>query len=169
MRKKGLIISFEGIDGCGKTTQARLFFQYLREKGADAVLLNEPGGTYAGDKIRGILLDRRNSVELIEVKVVGPESFQGTAQLTLCLSGAALARLAREKHLVAMGFECRPEAFLSVPIPGCHVEIVDAALDGLGDILIGIYRRDIAHDDPAEADDRQLHSRASEFPSFHHV
>lgn len=62
MRKKGLIISFEGIDGCGKTTQARLFCNYLKEKGTDVVLLNEPGGTYAGDKIRGILLDRRNSI-----------------------------------------------------------------------------------------------------------
>ncbi len=62
MRKKGLIISFEGIDGCGKTTQAKLFFQYLLGKNEDAVLLNEPGGTYAGDKIRSILLDRRNSI-----------------------------------------------------------------------------------------------------------
>jgi len=62
MRKKGLIISFEGIDGCGKTTQARLFCRHLREKGVNAVLLNEPGGTYTGDKIRNILLDKENSI-----------------------------------------------------------------------------------------------------------
>ncbi len=62
MKKKGLIISFEGIDGCGKTTQANLFFEYLKESGLDILLLNEPGGTYAGEKIRDILLDSRNSI-----------------------------------------------------------------------------------------------------------
>lgn len=62
MKKKGLIISFEGIDGCGKTTQARLFYKHLQRKGMDTLLLNEPGGTYAGDKIRGILLDKKNNI-----------------------------------------------------------------------------------------------------------
>ncbi len=62
MKKRGLIISFEGIDGCGKTTQAKLFFKHLISKGANAILLNEPGGTYTGDKIRSILLDRNSAI-----------------------------------------------------------------------------------------------------------
>ncbi len=62
MKRKGLIISFEGLDGCGKTTQAKLFFKYLKEKGMDVVLLNEPGGTYIGEKIRNVLLDRKNNI-----------------------------------------------------------------------------------------------------------
>ena len=62
MKKKGFIISFEGIDGCGKTTQARLFYEYLKNKGTDVILLNEPGGTYAGEKIREVILDKKGRV-----------------------------------------------------------------------------------------------------------
>lgn len=56
--QRGLIISFEGIDGCGKTTQARLFFEYLNGMEPDVVLLNEPGSTGIGDRIRESLLDK---------------------------------------------------------------------------------------------------------------
>ncbi|MCM8770228.1 MAG: dTMP kinase, partial [Candidatus Omnitrophica bacterium] len=52
----GLLVSFEGIDGCGKSTQASLFFHSLRKKGIPAVLLKEPGGTRVGERIRKILL-----------------------------------------------------------------------------------------------------------------
>ncbi|MBN1445653.1 MAG: dTMP kinase [Candidatus Omnitrophica bacterium] len=62
MKKRGLIISFEGIDGCGKTTQAKLFYSRLKKRGMQVVLLNEPGGTYAGDKIRKILLDKKSEI-----------------------------------------------------------------------------------------------------------
>ncbi|MCM8829527.1 MAG: dTMP kinase [Candidatus Omnitrophica bacterium] len=62
MKKRGIIISFEGIDGCGKSTQAKLFCKYLDKKGLDYVFLNEPGGTYTGEKIRKILLDSKNNI-----------------------------------------------------------------------------------------------------------
>jgi dTMP kinase len=62
VKEKGLIVSFEGIDGCGKTTQARLFLKYLKKTGTDVILLNEPGGTYAGNKIRKLLLDKKNNI-----------------------------------------------------------------------------------------------------------
>jgi len=62
MKKKGIIVSFEGIDGCGKSTQAKLFCKYLKRQGIDCVLLNEPGGTYTGEKIRKILLDSKNKI-----------------------------------------------------------------------------------------------------------
>ncbi|MCM8762473.1 MAG: dTMP kinase [Candidatus Omnitrophica bacterium] len=61
-KKKGIIVSFEGIDGCGKSTQARLFCEYLDKNCLDYVLLNEPGGTYTGEKIRKILLDSKNNI-----------------------------------------------------------------------------------------------------------
>ncbi|MCM8760360.1 MAG: dTMP kinase [Candidatus Omnitrophica bacterium] len=61
-KKKGIIVSFEGIDGCGKTTQAKLFCKYLGKNGLDYVFLNEPGGTYTGEKIRRILLNSRNNI-----------------------------------------------------------------------------------------------------------
>lgn len=53
------IVSFEGIDGCGKTTQARLLYEHLLKESVDAVFLNEPGGTAVGNKIRGLLLDKQ--------------------------------------------------------------------------------------------------------------
>ena len=58
---KGLFITFEGIDGCGKSTQLNLLYEYLRGKGYDVKLTREPGGSSIGEKIREILLDKSNS------------------------------------------------------------------------------------------------------------
>lgn len=56
MKKKGLFISLEGIEGTGKTTQARLLYERLIHNGLEAILTNEPGGTPIGESIREILL-----------------------------------------------------------------------------------------------------------------
>ena len=57
---RGLFLTFEGIDGCGKTTQLALLSERLREAGHDVLETVEPGGTDAGRAIRGILLDPRH-------------------------------------------------------------------------------------------------------------
>jgi len=52
-----MFISFEGIEGSGKTTQAKHTVRFLQDKGHDCVITREPGGTRIGEKIRAILLD----------------------------------------------------------------------------------------------------------------
>lgn len=58
---KGLFVTFEGIDGCGKTTQIEKLSSELESSGIPYVLIREPGGTEIGEKIRTILLDKANS------------------------------------------------------------------------------------------------------------
>ena len=52
-----MFISFEGIEGSGKTTNIRHAVGFLQDKGHDCVITREPGGTRIGEKIRAILLD----------------------------------------------------------------------------------------------------------------
>jgi len=54
-------ITFEGIEGCGKTTQIRLLAESLQQSGERLLLTREPGGCSIADKIRAILLDANNS------------------------------------------------------------------------------------------------------------
>jgi len=58
----GLFISFEGIDGVGKSTQADLLETFLREHGREVVRTLEPGGTELGQEIRHLLLHRKGDV-----------------------------------------------------------------------------------------------------------
>ena len=50
-------ITFEGIEGSGKSTQVGLLQKYLAENGKDVLLLREPGGTIIGEQVRSILLN----------------------------------------------------------------------------------------------------------------
>ena len=77
-----LLISFEGIDGCGKSTQIKLLSDKLTKHNIDNVILREPGDTSFSNKIRDILLDNNNNI--------CPES-----EMLLFL--AARAQLVREK------------------------------------------------------------------------
>ena len=54
-----MLITFEGIDGCGKSTQARLLAEKLQEEGIETILVREPGGTELSEHIRQLLLRSR--------------------------------------------------------------------------------------------------------------
>ena len=60
-RERGKFITFEGLDGVGKSTQLENLADYLREQGLDVVTTREPGGTALGEKLRTVLLSSRTS------------------------------------------------------------------------------------------------------------
>ena len=79
---KGIFITFEGIDGCGKSTQCELLKNYLEGIGKQFIFVREPGGTVIGERIREILLDKKNT--------------QMTARTELLLFEAARAQITDE-------------------------------------------------------------------------
>lgn len=78
----GLLITFEGPEGSGKSTLIRGLTAHLRTRGVDPVLAREPGGTIIGERIRAILLD--------------PASADMAAETELLLMVASRAQLVRE-------------------------------------------------------------------------
>lgn len=80
---KGLFISFEGSEGCGKSTQIELLAETLRGRGRDPLLVREPGGTPSGEVIRHLLQH-------------APEGSELTAEAELLLFAASRAQLVRE-------------------------------------------------------------------------
>jgi dTMP kinase len=60
-REHGVFIAFEGGEGAGKTTQARLLSIWLRDQGFDVVMTREPGSTKMGMRLRALLLDKQSS------------------------------------------------------------------------------------------------------------
>jgi len=88
--RPGCFISFEGLDGSGKTTQVERLARRLRELGRDVVVAVEPGGTAIGEQIRQILLDAAN-------RALAPETelllyFASRAQNVVEVIRPALAR-----------------------------------------------------------------------------
>lgn len=78
-----MFITFEGIDFCGKSTQVELLKKYFEKKGKSVKVIREPGGTEISEKIRNILLDKKNNKMFMETE--------------LLLFSASRAQLVREK------------------------------------------------------------------------
>ena len=73
----GAFITFEGIDGCGKSTQLRMLTSELRVRGLPVVATREPGGTPLGQKLRAALLDVKEEVDpLTELLVFAADRAQ---------------------------------------------------------------------------------------------
>ena len=92
MTLKGKFITFEGSEGCGKSTQSRFLVDHLTAQGVSVKLIREPGGVVISEKVREILLDKKNTqmnkecetllymaarAQLVE-EVVIPELTRGT-------------------------------------------------------------------------------------------
>ncbi|MGQ0761625.1 MAG: dTMP kinase [Acidobacteriota bacterium] len=73
----GVFITFEGIDGCGKSTQLRMLASELRVRGLPVIATREPGGTPLGHKLRAALLDVKEEVDpLTELLVFAADRAQ---------------------------------------------------------------------------------------------
>ena len=73
----GSFITFEGIDGSGKSTQLRLLANFLKQAGCDVLLTREPGGTPVGNRLRAALLDAHEEVDpLTELLVFAADRAQ---------------------------------------------------------------------------------------------
>ncbi len=64
-----MLITFEGIDFSGKSTQVKLLKDYLIEQNKKVFLIREPGGTEISEKIRNILLDKKNNAMVMETEI----------------------------------------------------------------------------------------------------
>ncbi|PID28479.1 MAG: dTMP kinase [Candidatus Cloacimonadota bacterium] len=67
---KGIFITFEGIEGCGKSTQAKLLKKYLENNSKKVFLTREPGGPGISEKIRSLLLDKNLTEMLPETELL---------------------------------------------------------------------------------------------------
>ncbi len=84
-----MLITFEGIDGCGKSTQAKLLSEKLTAEGIETLLLREPGGTELSEAIRTLLLNKEYSHPL-------------ASETELLLFAASRAQIVREVILPAL-------------------------------------------------------------------
>lgn len=80
----GFLLSFEGSEGCGKSTQIRLLKERLEKSGREVVVLREPGGTELGESIRHLLQHAK-------------EGHAMTTETELLLFAASRAQIVREK------------------------------------------------------------------------
>ena len=67
---KGMFITFEGVEGCGKSTQAKMLAEFLRQKKYEVLLTREPGGPKISEQIRDILLEKHNREMLPETELL---------------------------------------------------------------------------------------------------
>ncbi len=65
-----MFITFEGIDFCGKSTQVELLKKHLEQKNHKTVIIREPGGTEISEKVRDILLDKKNNLMFMETEIL---------------------------------------------------------------------------------------------------
>lgn len=90
MADRGVFITLEGADGCGKTTQAALLADALAATGVEVVRLREPGSTAISEKIRALLLDPENAEMSSDCELLLYEASR--AQLVRQVIEPALAR-----------------------------------------------------------------------------
>jgi len=155
--QKGLFITFEGTEGCGKSTQVELLAQRLQALGHRVRTLREPGGTPIGEEIRHTLKHSNNNAAM-------------TAEAELLLMNASRAQLVREiiRPALAAGEIILSDRFYDSTIAyqgygrRLDLKMVQAVID----VAVGPTRPDLTVllQVPPQVSDERLRSRQSTLP-----
>lgn len=155
--KPGLLISFEGSEGSGKTTQIEMLVPHLEKLGRDYVVTREPGGTAIGEDIRDILI-RGNGSEAM------------TPETELLLFAASRAQLVREVLVPSLraGKIVLCDRFLdsTTVYQGAARSISPGPVNQINQFAVGSVMPNltIIFDVPAEVSIQRVKHRASDLP-----
>ncbi|HEX9782624.1 MAG TPA: dTMP kinase [Opitutaceae bacterium] len=156
-RKPGLLISFEGSEGSGKTTQIELLAPRLKKLGREVVVTREPGGSPLGEEIRHLLIRANGSEEL----------FPETELLLFAASRAQLVRQVLVPSLAA-GKIVLCDRFLdsTTVYQGAARSLSPDPVNQINQFAVGDVLPDltIVLDVPAEVSVQRVKNRASDLP-----
>jgi dTMP kinase len=137
----GAFITFEGIDGCGKSTQLRLLASELRVRGLEIVTTREPGGTRLGQRLRAALLDVEEQVDpLAELLVFAADRAHHVRTLLLPALEASRIVLSDRYADATVAYQGAGRGFK----PELIREIVQLATDGLTPDLTLLFDLSVA-------------------------
>ena len=137
----GILISFEGIDGSGKSTQLRLLAEFLRLQGRDVVVTREPGGTPLGLRLRAALLDAQEHVDpLTELLVFAADRAQHVRVLLRPAIAAGQIVLSDRYADATVAYQGAGRGFS----PQLISEIVELATEGLKPELTLLFDLSVA-------------------------
>lgn len=94
-----MFITFEGLDFCGKSTQVQLLEDYLIKNNSKVKIIREPGGTQISEKIRDVLLDKKNSDMSVETELI-----LFSASRSQLVSQVILPSLAQDYYVISDRF-----------------------------------------------------------------
>jgi dTMP kinase len=165
----GAFITFEGIDGCGKSTQLRLLASELRVRGLDLLTTREPGGTTLGQKLRAALLDVQEQVDpLAELLVFAADRAQHVRTVLVPALKANQVILSDRYADATVAYQGYGRGFK----PELIQEIVQLATDGLMPDLTLLFDLSVAesavrtrrrveskHNDRLDIEDVEFHTR----------
>ena len=152
----GTFITFEGIDGSGKSTQLRLLGNFLRANGCDALLTREPGGTTLGSRLRAVLLDAMEEVDpLTELLVFAADRAQHVRRLLRPALEAGRVVISDRYADATVAYQGGGRGFA----PELIEQIVDLATEGLKPDLTLLF--DVSIQESTTRTTRRSTSRSS--------
>jgi dTMP kinase len=152
----GTFITFEGIDGSGKSTQLRLLNNFLRANGCEVILTREPGGTTLGLRLRAALLDATEEVDpLTELLVFAADRAQHVRRVLRPALAAGRVVISDRYADATVAYQGAGRGFA----PDLISRIVELATEGLKPDLTLLF--DVSIDESTSRTTRRSTSRST--------